>query len=43
MMHPWPLHRRLLPQSWRFWYTALLEQPFLLRRLLRDGDPRWRA
>ncbi|MEU6101360.1 alpha/beta fold hydrolase [Streptomyces flaveolus] len=35
MMHPWPLHRRLMPQSWRFWYTALLEQPLLGRRLLR--------
>ncbi|MFF3405294.1 alpha/beta fold hydrolase [Streptomyces sp. NPDC002742] len=35
MMHPWPLHRRLMPQSWRFWYTALLEQPLLGRWLLR--------
>ncbi|MQY10734.1 Soluble epoxide hydrolase [Streptomyces sp. RB5] len=35
MMHPWPLHRRLLPQSWRFWYTALLEQPLLGRWVLR--------
>jgi pimeloyl-ACP methyl ester carboxylesterase len=35
MLHPWPLHRRLMPQSWRFWYTALLEQPLLGRRMLR--------
>ncbi|QNS06189.1 alpha/beta fold hydrolase [Streptomyces xanthii] len=34
MMHPWPRHRRLLPQAWRFWYTALLEQPLLGRWLL---------
>ncbi|MFI6960907.1 alpha/beta fold hydrolase [Streptomyces sp. NPDC050255] len=35
MLHPWPLHRRLMPQSWRFWYTALLEQPLLGRWMLR--------
>ncbi|MGH4035672.1 alpha/beta fold hydrolase [Actinomycetota bacterium Odt1-20B] len=35
MLHPWPRHRRLAPQSWRFWYTALLEQPLLGRWLLR--------
>ncbi|GHC75756.1 alpha/beta fold hydrolase [Streptomyces flavofungini] len=35
MMHPWPLHRRLMPQAWRFWYTALLEQPLLGRWVLR--------
>jgi len=35
MLHPWPQHRRLMPQSWRFWYTALLEQPLLGRWLLR--------
>ncbi|WP_285564993.1 alpha/beta hydrolase [Streptomyces sp. RTGN2] len=35
MLHPWPSHRRLMPQSWRFWYTALLEQPLLGRWLLR--------
>lgn len=35
MLHPWPLHRRLMPQSWRFWYTALLEQPLLGRWTLR--------
>lgn len=48
--HPWLLHRKLLPQMWRFWYTALLEYPFLgawvirtrpgvLRWLLRRGRP----
>lgn len=36
MLHPWPLHRRLMPQSWRFWYTALLEQPLLGRWMLRN-------
>ena len=36
MLHPWPQHRRLMPQSWRFWYTALLEQPLLGRWLLRS-------
>ncbi|MFI5797406.1 alpha/beta fold hydrolase [Streptomyces sp. NPDC051677] len=35
MLHPWPLHRRLMPQAWRFWYTALLEQPLLGRWMLR--------
>lgn len=48
--HPWLPHRRLLPQMWRFWYTALLEYPVLgawvirtrpgvLRWLLRRGRP----
>ncbi|GAA2515849.1 alpha/beta hydrolase [Streptomyces longisporus] len=36
MMHPWPRHHRLMPQSWRFWYTALLEQPLLGRWMLRN-------
>ncbi|MFJ7205878.1 alpha/beta fold hydrolase [Streptomyces sp. NPDC098789] len=36
MLHPWPLHHRLMPQSWRFWYTALLEQPLLGRWVLRN-------
>ncbi|MCT2589307.1 alpha/beta hydrolase [Streptomyces sp. N2-109] len=36
MLHPWPLHRRLMPQSWRFWYTALLEQPLLGRWVVRN-------
>lgn len=48
--HPWLAHRKLLPQVWRFWYTALLEYPVLgawvirtrpgvLRWLLRRGRP----
>jgi pimeloyl-ACP methyl ester carboxylesterase len=48
--HPWLPHRKLLPQMWRFWYTALLEYPMLgawiirtrpgvLRWLLRRGRP----
>lgn len=34
-VHPWPLQRRLLPQVWRNWYTALLEYPGIGRRVLR--------
>jgi pimeloyl-ACP methyl ester carboxylesterase len=47
--HPWLPHRKLLPQMWRFWYTALLEYPLIgawvIRRtgvlpwLLRRGRP----
>ena len=47
--HPWLPHRKLLPQMWRFWYTALLEYPLLgawvirhtgvLAWLLRRGRP----
>jgi pimeloyl-ACP methyl ester carboxylesterase len=48
--HPWLPHRKLLPQMWRYWYTALLEYPVLgawvirsrpgvLRWLLRRGRP----
>ncbi len=48
--HPWLPHRRLVPQMWRFWYTALFEYPMLgewvirtrpgvLRWLLRRGRP----
>lgn len=48
--HPWLLHRKLLLQAWRFWYTALLEYPVLgswvirtrpgvLRWMLRRGRP----
>lgn len=47
--HPWLPHRKLMPQMWRFWYTALLEYPLLgawiIRRtgvlgwLLRRGRP----
>lgn len=35
IVHPWPLHRNLLPQAWRFWYTAILESPGLGRWALR--------
>lgn len=35
IVHPWPLHSRLAPQSWRFWYTAPLEAPLLGRWILR--------
>jgi pimeloyl-ACP methyl ester carboxylesterase len=47
--HPWLPVRKLLPQMWRFWYTALLEYPLIgawvIRRtgvlawLLRRGRP----
>jgi pimeloyl-ACP methyl ester carboxylesterase len=48
--HPWLPHHKLLPQMWRFWYTALLEYPLLgawvirtrpdvLGWLLRRGRP----
>lgn len=39
VQHPWPLHRRLLPSTWRYWYTAFLEIPFVGRTVLR----RWPA
>ncbi|MFJ5549424.1 alpha/beta fold hydrolase [Streptomyces sp. NPDC093225] len=35
MVHPWPLHRRLAPQAWRYWYTSVLEFPGLGRWVLR--------
>jgi pimeloyl-ACP methyl ester carboxylesterase len=35
VVHPWPLHRRLLPQAWRYWYTSPLEAPLLGRFVLR--------
>lgn len=34
VIHPWPLQRRLLPQAWRYWYTAPLELPLLGRTVL---------
>ncbi|HZC53372.1 MAG TPA: alpha/beta fold hydrolase [Mycobacterium sp.] len=48
--HPWLPHRKLLPQMWRYWYTALFEYPVLgawvirtrpgvLRWMLRRGRP----
>lgn len=36
IVHPWPLHRRLLPQAWRYWYTSPLEAPLLGRFVLRN-------
>jgi len=33
--HPWLRQRQLLPQLWRFWYTALLEYPGIGRLVLR--------
>lgn len=33
--HPWLPHRRLLPQAWRFWHTALFEYPVLGPWLIR--------
>ncbi|UYM04453.1 alpha/beta fold hydrolase [Solicola gregarius] len=35
VQHPWPLHRRLVPSAWRYWYTAALELPFIGRTVLR--------
>ena len=34
--HPWLRQRRLIPQLWRFWYTALLEYPGIGRLVLRN-------
>ncbi|NUS13251.1 MAG: alpha/beta hydrolase [Streptomyces sp.] len=34
-VHPWPLHRRLVPQAWRYWYTSPLESPLVGRFVLR--------
>lgn len=34
-VHPWPLHRRLVPNAWRYWHTAPLESPLLGRAVLR--------
>lgn len=33
--HPWMPRRRLIPQAWRYWYTALLEYPGIGRLVLR--------
>jgi pimeloyl-ACP methyl ester carboxylesterase len=33
--HPWLRQRPLLPQLWRFWFTALLEYPGIGRLVLR--------
>lgn len=34
IVHPWPLHRRMIPQAWRYWYTSPLEFPLLGRLVL---------
>ena len=34
--HPWLRQRRLLPQLWRFWYTAFFEYPGIGRAVLRN-------
>jgi pimeloyl-ACP methyl ester carboxylesterase len=34
--HPWLRQRRLLPQLWRFWYTAFWEYPGIGRLVLRN-------
>lgn len=41
--HPWLPHRKLLPQMWRYWYTALLEYPMLGAWVIRTrpGVLRW--
>jgi pimeloyl-ACP methyl ester carboxylesterase len=33
--HPWLTQRRLIPQLWRFWYTAFWEYPGVGRLVLR--------
>jgi pimeloyl-ACP methyl ester carboxylesterase len=33
--HPWLAQRRMLPQLWRFWYTAFFEYPGIGRLVLR--------
>ena len=35
MTHLWPVHRKLLPNLWRMWHTALIEHPPLGRLVLR--------
>ena len=35
--HPWLAQRRLLPQLWRFWFTAFWEYPWIGRLVLRHG------
>jgi pimeloyl-ACP methyl ester carboxylesterase len=41
--HPWLPHRKMLPQMWRFWYTALFEYPVLGAWVIRTrpGVLRW--
>lgn len=42
-LHPWLPLRRLAPQMWRFWYTALFEYPVLGEWVIRTrpGVLRW--
>jgi pimeloyl-ACP methyl ester carboxylesterase len=35
-MHPWLSRRRIAPHIWRFWYTVLLEFPWLGGRAVRQ-------
>lgn len=35
MIHPWPQHRHLVPNLWRFWFTAFLEYPVIGHWVLR--------
>lgn len=35
MTHLWPVHRRVLPNLWRMWHTALVEHPPIGRFVLR--------
>lgn len=41
--HPWMPHRKVLPQIWRYWYTALVEYPVLGAWIIRTrpGLLRW--
>jgi pimeloyl-ACP methyl ester carboxylesterase len=36
-LHPWPLQRRLLPNVWRMWVTALFELPGLGAAMQKRG------
>jgi pimeloyl-ACP methyl ester carboxylesterase len=42
-LHPWPQQRRLVPQLWRYWTTALFEYPWVGAWVLRTrpGVLRW--
>ncbi|MFJ9416333.1 alpha/beta fold hydrolase [Streptomyces sp. NPDC101227] len=33
--HPWTLHRQVLPNLWRMWFTAFIEYPVVGRLVLR--------
>lgn len=36
MLHPWPMQRHLLPNTWRWWVTALYEYPGIGGWMLRS-------